>query len=55
MSLRERGNAAPDVNMLYNLQDSLNTYGGNNRIFMANRGEFDVKRGEWSVDEIEIL
>lgn len=55
MSLRERGTAAPDVNMLYNLQDSLNTYGGNNRIFMANRGEFNVKRGEWSVDEIEIL
>lgn len=55
MNLRERGNAAPDVNMLYNIQDDLNTYGGNRRVFVANRGTFDVLRGEWALDAHEIL
>lgn len=55
MSLRERGNNAPDVNMLYNLQDSLNTVGGSARVFMSNRGSFDVKTGEWSLDAHEII
>ena len=55
MSLRERGNAAPDVNMLYNIQDDLNTYSGSRRVFVANRGTFDVLRGEWSLDAHEIL
>lgn len=55
MNLRERGNAAPDVNMLYNIQDDLNTYGGSRRVFVANRGTFDVLRGEWVLDAHEIL
>ena len=55
MNLRERGNADPDVNMLYNIQDDLNTYGGSRRVFVANRGTFDVLRGEWVLDAHEIL
>lgn len=55
MNLRESDATAPDVNVVYNLQDSLNTYGGNNRIFAVNRGTFDVFNREWSIDLIEIL
>lgn len=55
MNIREHGTTAPDVNMMKNFQHSVNQVGGNNRIFVANRGDFDVKNREWVIDLIEII
>lgn len=45
----------PHVNILGNFKDELNTVGGNNRIFVFNKGNFNVKDREWELDLIEII
>jgi hypothetical protein len=43
------------LNLLGNVQDSLNTYGGNNRILVPIAGEFNVKPRDWNLDLCEII
>lgn len=45
----------PHINLIGNMQDDLNQVGGNNRIFVFNKGIFNVKDREWNVDLIEII
>jgi len=54
MQLRERSVTSPDLNILYNLQDSINTYNNYIRIFAINSGIFNVKKREWTIDMMEI-
>ncbi len=53
-NIRERSSDAPDVNMLYGLVDSINTYDSTERVFVPNRGTFDVRNREWTIDIHEI-
>ena len=42
------------INILGNFQDTVNTYGSGVRLFMMNRGEFDVRNRKWNIDLAEI-
>ena len=42
------------VDLLGNFQDDINTSGGETRVFVANRAEFDVKNRKWEIDLHEI-
>ena len=55
MNIREEGTTAPDVNVVYNVQDNLNQLSGQTRVFAVNRGTLDVFNREWSLDIIEII
>ncbi len=43
------------LNIIGNFQDVLNTSEGENRKFVFNAGEFDAKRGLWTIDLLEII
>ncbi len=45
----------PHVNILGNFQDELNQTGGNNRVFVFNKGSFNVRERQWQLDLIEII
>jgi hypothetical protein len=45
----------PQINILGNFKDDLNKYGANNRVFIFNSGEFEVRDRSWSLDLIEII
>lgn len=47
--------SAPCINLMGCMQDDLNQYGGNNRLFVFNKGVFNVRDREWSLDLVEIL
>lgn len=51
MNLRE---VTDDFSMIGNLQDTLNTSSGDNRVFVANRGTLNCQMREWTLDLIEI-
>jgi uncharacterized protein (TIGR02145 family) len=53
MSLRETAEALA-INVNGNMQDALNKYGDEYRVFCVNRGEFDVRNRSWSLDLFEI-
>jgi uncharacterized protein (TIGR02145 family) len=53
MSLRETAEALA-INVNGNMQDALNLYGTQYRVFCVNRGEFDVRNRAWSLDLFEI-
>lgn len=55
LSIQEKSTDAPALNILGNLQDSLNTIGGNARLFVFNRGDLDVKFRKWNADFLEII
>lgn len=55
MNIAETLTTAPVFNIIGNLQDSLNTISGNNRKFVVNSAQFDVKQRLWNVDLIEII
>lgn len=40
--------------MIGNVQDPLNLNGANTRVFVPNRGTFDVRNRQWTIDMIEI-
>jgi len=42
------------VDLLGNFQDDINTSGGETRVFVANRAEFDVRNRKWEIDLHEI-
>jgi uncharacterized protein (TIGR02145 family) len=42
------------IDPIGNFQDDLNLYNGDVRVFVMNRGEFDVRNREWNVDLCEI-
>jgi hypothetical protein len=42
------------IDLLGNFQDDVNTSGGETRVFVANRAEFDVKNRKWEIDLHEI-
>jgi hypothetical protein len=42
------------INMLGNIQDPLNQVGGLNRVFVINRGSFDVRNCKWELDLVEV-
>lgn len=45
----------PHVNLIGNFQDETNQVGGNNRVFVLNKGVFNVIDREWNLDLIEII
>lgn len=55
MPIIETGANPSTLNIIGNFQDDLNTYGGNNRKFVFNRGRFDTKYRRWEIDLCEIL
>ena len=42
------------VDVIGNIQDDLNLYGSDTRVFVINRGEFDVRNRKWEVDIFEV-
>ena len=42
------------IDVIGNFQDDINTSGGETRVFVMNRGEFDVKNRKWEIDLHEI-
>ena len=42
------------INLLGNIQDTINTLDGKARVFVINRGEFDVRNRIWNLDLFEI-
>jgi len=42
------------INLLGNIQDTINTLDGKARVFVINRGEFDVRNRMWMLDLFEI-
>ncbi len=55
MNIAETLTTAPVFNIIGNLQDSLNTISCNNRKFVVNSAQFDVKQRLWNADLIEII
>lgn len=55
MEIQEVDTAGPVLNIIGNIQDSLNQVGGNNRIFVFNSGEYNVKMKRWDADICEII
>jgi hypothetical protein len=45
---------ALQINTIGNFQDAVNLYSGAIRIFVMNRGTFDVRNREWNIDLFEI-
>lgn len=45
----------PHINILGNFKDELNTISATERVFVFNKGLFNVKDREWNVDLIEII
>ena len=45
----------PHVNLLGNFKDDLNQTGGNDRVFVFNKGEYNIRDREWTMDLIEII
>jgi hypothetical protein len=43
------------LNIIGNIQDSINTLSGNNRKFVFNAGSFDAKNEMWTADLLEII
>ena len=54
-ALKETDPADTVLNILGNVQDSINKVGGVNRKFVFNAGEFSVKERTWSADFLEII
>jgi hypothetical protein len=48
-------NQASDLNMLGCFIDTENEYGGFYRVFVANRGTFDVRNRKWEIDMMELI
>lgn len=42
------------IDVIGNFQDDVNTSGGKTRVFVMNRGEFDVRKRKWEIDLHEI-
>jgi hypothetical protein len=42
------------IDVIGNFQDDINTSGGETRVFVLNRAEFDVRRRRWEADLHEI-
>lgn len=42
------------IDVIGNFQDDVNTSGGKTRVFVMNRGEFDVRNRKWEIDLHEI-
>jgi len=55
MPIEDTGSAVSAINILGSFQDDLNKYGGNNRKFVFNRGDFDVLNRKWQIDLMEII
>lgn len=55
MNISDIKSTGPVLNILGNFTDSLNQYGGSDRVFVFNRGELHVKKRIWNADLIEIL
>ena len=55
MNIKETDTTDTVLNLIGNFQDSLNQIGGNNRKFIFNAGELDVKNRLWNVDLLEII
>ena len=53
MSLFETAEALA-INVNANMQDDVNTYEGDTRVFSINKGEFDVRNRAWMLDLFEI-
>ena len=54
MALYEKLSNAISINMLGNFQDVLNLYNTRARVFVMNRGSFEVLNRFWDIDVIEI-
>lgn len=55
MNIYESGASTPVLNLIGNLQDALNTIGGNARKFVVNSAEYDYKMRIWNIDLMEII
>jgi hypothetical protein len=53
MPIQEMGKAL-SLNILGNFQDYLCSYNGAICVFIANRGEFDIRKRKWMIDLFEI-
>jgi len=42
------------IDVIGNFQDDINTFGGETRVFVVNRAEFDVRKRRWEIDLHEI-
>lgn len=55
MNIKEINDISSVFNIIGNIQDSLNKFGGVNRKFVFNKGEFDVRNRLWQADLMEII
>jgi hypothetical protein len=55
MNIQELSSAGISLNMIGKFEDDLNQISGNNRNFVFNAGELDVKPRLWNCDLCEII